>query len=112
MLYTGVETNPEANVMEEIGLVVMETETVSTVVKVIIVEIVQHLVKSVKNVERKTTLSLFVGVMINETIVILGQRRAKRAKSFMKLVKKRVTQWMMWLIKYSHYSTMMSTSTQ
>ena len=64
----------------------METETVSTVEKAIAMEIVQHLVKSVKNVERKTTLSLFAVVIIKETIVILGQRKAKRARSFVKLV--------------------------
>ena len=56
MPYTGVETNLEAKAMKEIGLIVMETETVNTVVKAIAMEIVQHLVKSVKNVERKTTL--------------------------------------------------------
>ena len=45
MPYTGAETNLEARVMVEIGLVVMDTETVGTVVKAIAMEIVQHLVK-------------------------------------------------------------------
>ena len=89
----GRNTNLEAKAMVEIGLVVLETETVSTVVKPMAMEIVWHLVKSVKDVERKTTSSLFA-VMIHETIVILGKRKAKRARDFTKLMKRRATQWM------------------
>ena len=48
-IYRG-RTNPEARVMEEIGQIVLETGTVSTVVKVIAVETAQHLAKSVRNV--------------------------------------------------------------
>ena len=48
------------------------------------VAIALHLEKSVKNVAAKTTLNLSAGVvvMINETIVILGKRKAKNAKDF------------------------------
>ena len=59
--------------------------------------VAQHLVRSVPNVGKRTILKLCVKAMVlmtNETKAGLGLRKARRAKSSMKLMNQKTMVWM------------------
>ena len=65
-------------------------------VKATIKAVAQHLVRSVPNVGKRTILKLCVKVVqvTNETKAGLGLRKARRAKSSMKLMNQKTMVWM------------------
>ena len=69
--------------MAEIGQIVLETETVHTVVKVIAMEIAQHLAKSVRNAGKIIILKQYARVVKNVIQVDQGQRKATKEKGSM-----------------------------
>ena len=94
MPYTGAEINQEAQVMVEIDPVVMEIRTADTMVKTIAMGTALHMVKSVKNAEKIIILKEYAKAMTNVTQVDQGQKKVIKEKDSMKLMRKRMSQWM------------------
>ena len=111
MPYIGAQINQEERVMVEIDPVVVEIRTVNTVVKAIAMGTALHMETNVKSAAGIIILKQYAKAMINVTQVDQGQRKATKGKDFMRLMRKKVSRWMIWLTKYSHYSIMMCIST-
>ena len=91
-----VEVNPKTKIRDTVGPKAL-LGTANIVVKVMIEAVAQHLVRSVPNVGERTILKLCVKPMVlmtNETKAGLGLRKARRAKSSMKLMSQRTMVWM------------------
>ena len=91
-----VEVNPNTRIRDEVSPRVM-LGTANTVVRAMIEAIAQHLVRSVPNVGKRTILKLCVKAMVlmtNEIKAGLGLRKARRAKSSMKLMRQMIMVWM------------------
>ena len=91
-----VEVNPNTRIRDEVSPRVM-LGIANNVVRAMIKAITQHLVRSVPNVGKRTILKLCVKAMVlmtNETKAGLGLRKARRAKSSMKLMSQRTMVWM------------------
>ena len=76
--------------------------------------VAQHLVRNVPNVGKRTILKLCVKAMVlmtNETKAGLGLRKARRAKSSMKLMSQKTMVWMILQTMSSLYFIMMCIST-
>ena len=91
-----VEVNPNTRIRDEVSPRVM-LGTTNTVVRAMIEAITQHLVRSVQNAGKRTILKLCVKAMVlmkNEIKAGLGLRKARRAKSSMKLMRQMIMVWM------------------
>ena len=91
-----VEVNPNKKIRDAVSPKAL-LGTANIVVKVMIEAVAQHLVRSVPNVGKRTILKLCVKarvLMTNKTKAGLGLRKARRAKSSMKLMSQRTMVWM------------------
>ena len=85
MPYVRAEINQEVRVMVGIDPLVVIIRTANIVAKYIARGTVLPMERNVRNVAKKTTSNLYAEVaMINVTQVDQGQRKATKAKGFMK----------------------------